>query len=134
MCTVSLAKRESAMNDIPNPARRAFLRGRASPESPVTAPDAAHQRIARLGLSCLALANVVCRSCGDVCETAAIRFRPRLGAAAQPEVDHARCNGCGDCLPACPSTAITLVPATNPAIEGAASRRWQDGELREAQP
>lgn len=98
------------MTDSPDLARRAFLRGRVEP-TPAALPAVATQHIARLGLGCLALANVVCRSCGDVCEAAAIGFRPRLGGAAQPQLDAERCSGCGDCLSACPSAAITLIAA-----------------------
>lgn len=57
---------------------------------------------------CLAHAGVECRVCGEVCETAAIRFRPRLGGAALPELDSARCNGCGACFSPCPVRAIAM--------------------------
>lgn len=60
------------------------------------------------GPACMALQNVVCRTCGDACEAVAIRFRPRLGGAALPEVDGGKCTGCGACVAPCPSKAITL--------------------------
>lgn len=56
----------------------------------------------------MARGNVVCRTCGDACEAAAIRFRPRLGGAALPEVDGEKCTGCGACVAPCPAAAITL--------------------------
>jgi len=60
--------------------------------------------------SCIAQANVVCRSCGDCCEVRAIRFPPRHGAAALPVVDESLCNHCGACVSACPVAAIQLRP------------------------
>lgn len=63
---------------------------------------------ARVGPACLALRRTECRLCGDACEAAAIRFVPRLGGISVPEVDAMRCNGCGDCLPACPTSALEL--------------------------
>jgi len=81
--------------------RRQFLRGKfASP--------AVQAGAITIAASCLAYANIVCRSCGEACEPGAIRFRPRLGGAALPEVDAARCNGCGLCVAPCPAGAITL--------------------------
>ena len=63
---------------------------------------------AQIGSNCMAFKDVVCRTCGDACTPAAIRFRPRLGGAAVPEVDAGRCTGCGACLAPCPANAITL--------------------------
>lgn len=60
------------------------------------------------GEKCMARGNVVCRTCGDACAAAAIRFRPRLGGAALPEVDGEKCTGCGACVAPCPVAAITL--------------------------
>ncbi len=59
---------------------------------------------------CLAKHQIVCNSCGDACGEAAIRFRPRLGAVAQPEIDQSRCTGCGACIAACPQSALEAVP------------------------
>lgn len=66
---------------------------------------------AAIGEACLALQDVVCRSCGDFCNAAAIRFRPRLGGAARPELDAALCTGCGACVGVCPSAAIVVSPS-----------------------
>lgn len=63
---------------------------------------------AAVGPECLALANVVCRTCGDACSAGAIRFHPRLGGAALPTVDPDLCNGCGACLAPCPAQAIRV--------------------------
>ena len=63
--------------------------------------------------TCLAWDNVVCRTCGDLCEAGAIRFRPQLGQAARPEIDLTLCTGCGACVAPCPSRAVR-VTAANP--------------------
>lgn len=89
--------------------RRQFLRGDLSGSRTSTGPTAGaagpHIQIAG---SCIAFGNAVCRSCGDACEAGAIRFRPRLGGAAVPEVDAAKCTACGACVAPCPVAAITL--------------------------
>lgn len=64
--------------------------------------------VARLSERCLARSGVVCQSCGDACEPRAIRFRPALRTAAQPELDAGACTGCGACVSACPADAITV--------------------------
>lgn len=58
--------------------------------------------------TCLAKHNVVCRSCGDACAHAAIRFRPQVGGSALPELDLSRCTGCGGCVAPCPARAIGM--------------------------
>jgi ferredoxin-type protein NapF len=86
--------------------RRDFLRGRLTPKPAKDGP-----RIAVIGGNCMAFKDVVCRSCGDACGEAAIRFSPRLGGAALPEVQAALCTGCGDCASACPAGAVTMAAA-----------------------
>lgn len=63
---------------------------------------------ARIKSNCLAKTNVVCRACGDACPAQAIRFRPDVMKAAQPEVDDALCTGCGACFAPCPVQAILI--------------------------
>jgi ferredoxin-type protein NapF len=58
--------------------------------------------------SCLAQRQVECRVCGEVCEHAAIRFRPQLGRVAQPVASVDACTGCGECVARCPAQAIDL--------------------------
>jgi ferredoxin-type protein NapF len=58
--------------------------------------------------TCLAQRDVVCRSCSDACGESAIRFPPRLGSAALPELLATNCTGCGACVAACPANAISV--------------------------
>jgi ferredoxin-type protein NapF len=88
-----------------DPSRRSFL----MPGSRrVTAEGQPALLKAEVGPSCLAQTGVDCRLCGEHCEAGAIRFPPRLGGAAVPVIDAARCTGCGDCLPLCPPGALRL--------------------------
>lgn len=66
---------------------------------------------ARIGEACLATAGVECRVCGENCPTGAIRFRPRLGGVALPQLDAAACTGCGACFAPCPTRAIAVTAA-----------------------
>lgn len=63
---------------------------------------------ARIGGDCLAYQGVECRVCGEACDARALRFQPALGRPAQPEIDLARCTGCGACLAPCPVQVILL--------------------------
>jgi ferredoxin-type protein NapF len=65
---------------------------------------------AQIGAACLALRGVECRICGEACGASAIRFRPRAGGLALPELMDAACSGCGACLAPCPTQAIVLAP------------------------
>jgi ferredoxin-type protein NapF len=58
--------------------------------------------------TCLAGHGVECRVCGETCDTGAIRFRPQLGGVARPQLEAARCTGCGACYAPCPVSAIAL--------------------------
>lgn len=63
---------------------------------------------AEIGSACLALQGVVCRSCGDRCETRAIRFRLAPRAVSLPVLAGDACTGCGACVSVCPARAITM--------------------------
>ena len=97
--------------------RRAFLTGPWSDAE--KAPVSFARGPAVIGPECLALNSVVCRSCAERCETRAIRFRLAPGGVAVPLLRTERCNGCGACIPVCPTAAITL-QATAPRAEAAA--------------
>jgi len=64
----------------------------------------------QLGEKCLARRQVVCQSCGDACQAKAIRFPPRLGKIAIPDIDEELCNSCGACVAACPENALEAIP------------------------
>jgi ferredoxin-type protein NapF len=59
---------------------------------------------------CLASQGVTCRSCSERCEETAIRFQLQTRGRASPLLDAAACNGCGDCVGACPIGAIQIRP------------------------
>lgn len=61
-----------------------------------------------VGDSCLSVQGIMCRTCEDHCDAAAIRFRPMTGGRAQPLIDLNDCIGCGACVAPCPADALTL--------------------------
>ncbi|UCE88490.1 MAG: ferredoxin-type protein NapF [Pseudomonadota bacterium] len=61
-----------------------------------------------IGDTCLALRGVVCRSCAEQCETAAIVMRLVTGGLAVPAVRRDACTGCGACFRVCPVSAVTM--------------------------
>ncbi len=75
-------------------------------------PDASHPWSLKASISnaCVETKGVTCRMCEDICATAAIRFRPKLGGCASPEVRLEDCTGCGACVAGCPVQAITITP------------------------
>ncbi|MGI9222330.1 MAG: 4Fe-4S dicluster domain-containing protein [Woeseiaceae bacterium] len=93
------------MTDNVNLGRRNFLTG-----SGVQIAFSNSEKGYRLELSdqCLTYRNIVCQTCRDTCEPNAIRFPPRLGQSARPSIDAQRCTGCGDCVNACPASALSL--------------------------
>ncbi len=77
-------------------------------QAPVPAPSLAWRHRATINTSCLSLNAIVCRSCGDACDTDAIRFKLQTGGRAIPLLDQELCNGCGECLAVCPNHSISL--------------------------
>ena len=72
---------------------------------------------AAIDARCLSARGVVCRTCGDHCETKAIRFRLATAGRSFAQVDLARCTGCGACMAVCPVVAVTMqVPAPAEAV------------------
>ncbi|MFB9214195.1 ferredoxin-type protein NapF [Vibrio sinaloensis] len=63
---------------------------------------------AAINNQCLAQQNVECRSCGDMCETMAIKFKLEIGKVAQPNIELDECNGCGACVSVCPTSSINV--------------------------
>lgn len=66
------------------------------------------QAKASISDTCLAHANVECRSCGDSCEPMAITFKLRAGGVALPQLELGACNGCGACVSVCPTSSISV--------------------------
>lgn len=60
--------------------------------------------------SCLAVNQVLCRSCEDSCETEAISFKYLESSIPQPHILLDSCNGCGACVSVCPEASIELSP------------------------
>lgn len=66
--------------------------------------------LAEIGiLACLAWNNVICRSCGDVCNDKAISFTGMFN----PQINPSLCTGCGFCIGVCPGYAIEIRPKGN---------------------
>ncbi|HEV7319019.1 MAG TPA: ferredoxin-type protein NapF [Ensifer sp.] len=81
----------------------------ACPEPVFEAKDVRRfPHVAAVTDTCLARRHVACQSCGESCPEQAIRFRPVIGGPFLPEIDDARCSGCGACLSVCPVSAIAV--------------------------
>lgn len=58
--------------------------------------------------NCLSENGVVCRSCGDVCEARAIKFKMVVGGSSMLIMNPDECTGCGECISFCPIHAIEM--------------------------
>lgn len=72
------------------------------------APSLAWELRAQIKSSCLSSNGVVCRACGDACDTRAIQFQLQTGGRATPAIDLTLCNGCGECFAVCPIQAVEI--------------------------
>lgn len=90
---------------------------RACPEEVFDTALSPFEHVAQFGEACLARAGIECRACQDACPEAAIRFRPRLGLPALPELSETDCTGCGACLAPCPVGAVDLAPKAREAAD-----------------
>lgn len=75
--------------------------------------------VARFSEACVEGRGVVCRRCGESCGPRAITFQRQPRGLARPKIDDALCAGRGDCIPACPLHAITLVTVERVALMSA---------------
>jgi len=66
------------------------------------------QSIATIGEDCFSERGVICRSCGEVCEIQAIKFKQVVGGVTHVLMNTENCNGCGECVSICPADAITI--------------------------
>ncbi len=57
---------------------------------------------------CFSMRAVVCRSCGEVCESNAITFKALIGGNTRVQLSNDQCTGCGECIGICPADAITI--------------------------
>jgi len=57
---------------------------------------------------CLSEQNTLCRSCGDVCDHDALHFPLSVRGIVSPEINKAKCNGCGACISICPTRALEI--------------------------
>jgi ferredoxin-type protein NapF len=69
--------------------------------------------------NCLSMNAVICRSCGEVCDERAIRFKLEVGGVATPLLDLDQCTGCGACFAVCPIRAVTLSSINEPRDQAA---------------
>ena len=68
---------------------------------------------ASIDSECIAYHEVMCRTCGEHCEAAAIQFVPVVGRGSMPRGEVERCTGCGACISVCPVKAMRIGPAEN---------------------
>tara|TARA_B100000315_G_scaffold247540_2_gene276362 strand:+ start:4176 stop:4505 length:330 start_codon:yes stop_codon:yes gene_type:complete len=85
--------------------KRAFLVGNSSAEN----AELVEPQIARINGRCFAIDRIACQICGDICEPRAIKFYWTSKKVPTPHIQEDACTGCGDCLPVCPTGAITLI-------------------------
>ena len=70
--------------------------------------DQAWNHSMRITENCLSVTRVVCRACGDHCESRPIHFSLLTQGRSLPEINSRSCNGCGQCIAICPTNAISI--------------------------
>ncbi len=103
--------KEQKNNENIDRAKRAFLIGNSAVVDKSGNAEAEASQIARISGRCFAIDRVACQICGDICEPRAIKFFWTSKKVPTPHIQEDACTGCGDCLPVCPPSAITLVSA-----------------------
>ena len=68
--------------------------------------------------SCLSVNAVMCRACGDHCDSSAIHFKLQTGGVSIPEITQKNCTGCGACFYACPNQSIAITNKNNRTNKG----------------
>jgi ferredoxin-type protein NapF len=100
MNKISNSQNKGSPSDL---SRRGFLTGGA-----ITSVDSTKPLVAVIGSKCMALDGIACQICGDICDPRAIKFFWTSKKVPMPQIVEASCTGCGDCLPICPTSAISL--------------------------
>ncbi len=59
---------------------------------------------------CFSMRGIVCRSCGEICESRAITFKAIVGGRTTVALSADSCTGCGECIPICPADSISMKP------------------------
>ena len=72
------------------------------------APSLAWDLRAQIKSNCLSSNGIVCRACGDACDTRAIQFQLQTGGRSLTVIDLTLCNGCGECFAVCPVQAVEI--------------------------
>jgi ferredoxin-type protein NapF len=70
---------------------------------------------------CFAQRGIVCRSCGEVCESRALSFSYQVGGTTRIDISAQRCTGCGECVSICPARAMAVKPVQSDSRQEAQS-------------
>ena len=68
----------------------------------------AWQQTAVISEKCFSTQGIVCRACGEICESRAIEFKLAVGGISLINLNIAACDGCGECVHVCPAHAIKI--------------------------
>lgn len=70
--------------------------------------SSAWQQIAVISDKCFSAQGIVCRACGEICESRAIEFKLAVGGISLINLNMSACDGCGECVHVCPAHAIEI--------------------------